>query len=75
MDNNDPNGMAYNLDEAIWTVNLAGVVQPTLTFSFTDWYDDLDSFTGDFTGHYNADGVAIERRQRSQLAPYLDGHQ
>ena len=59
MDNNDSGGMAYNLNEAVWTVNLAGVVQPTLTFSFTDWYDDLDSFGGDFTGHYNADGVAI----------------
>ena len=59
MDNNDSTGSAYNLNEAIWTVNLTGVAQPSLTFYYADWSDDRTGFSGDFTGHYSADGIAI----------------
>ena len=64
-------GSIYNLNEAVWTVNLAGVASPTLTFSHRDWSDDADGFSGDFSGHYNADGVAISAR-RGDLAPRVE---
>jgi ELWxxDGT repeat protein len=49
----------YNLNEAIWTVNLAGLTTPILTFSVATWNEELNSLSGDFTGHANGDGVAI----------------
>ncbi len=47
------------LNEAIWTVDMSGVTDPTLSFYHAEWADGQDAFSGDFTGHYNADGVAI----------------
>ncbi len=53
-----PNG-PYNLNEAIWTVDLSGIPDPTLSFSHAEWSDEYDTFDGDFTDHYDADCVAI----------------
>ncbi|MCC6125070.1 MAG: M36 family metallopeptidase, partial [Pirellulales bacterium] len=55
----DTGSSSYNLNEAIWTVNLAGLSSPKLNFYHRDWSDESHAFSGDFTGHYNADGVAI----------------
>jgi len=59
MDNNDNTSGTYNLNEAVWTVNLASVVAPSLVFSYANWNDETNVFGGSFTGHYNADGIAI----------------
>ncbi|MBA4015842.1 MAG: hypothetical protein C0483_01505 [Pirellula sp.] len=47
------------LNEAVWTVNLAGRTQATLSFWHSEQGDEETAFSGNFTGHYNADGVAI----------------
>jgi PKD repeat protein len=47
------------LNEAIWTVDLSGVDEASLDFWHAEWGDELDGFSGDFTGSYNADGIAI----------------
>ncbi len=47
------------LTEAVWTVNLSGVASPSLTFAHRGPSDYPDSFSGSFTNHANADGVAI----------------
>ncbi|NQU24921.1 MAG: metallophosphoesterase [Candidatus Nealsonbacteria bacterium] len=52
-------GGPYNLNEAIWTVDLSSAAEPTLSFFHAEWGDEQESFNGDFTDHYNADGVAI----------------
>lgn len=49
----------YALNEAIWTVNLAGLVNPVLTFDHKSFGDEEEPFYGPFTDHANADGVAI----------------
>ena len=49
----------YNLNEAVWTVDLAGQSQAVLSFDHADFNDENDAFNGPFTGHSNADGVAI----------------
>ncbi len=49
----------YNLNEAIWTVDLRGAVNPRLLFWSRRVNDENHPMTGDFTGHLNADGVAI----------------
>ena len=59
MDNNDATGAAYNLNEAVWTVNLTSVSAPTLVFSTISYSDETDVLTTDFTGHANGDGVSI----------------
>jgi uncharacterized delta-60 repeat protein len=50
---------ATNLNEAIYTVNLAGQSKATLSFSHLNSSDSVDAFKGDFTGHANADGIAV----------------
>jgi len=55
----DVSSSGNNLNEAIWTVDLAGVPSPTLSFYHRSFGDETTNFSGDFTGHYNADGVAI----------------
>jgi pre-peptidase len=45
--------------EAIWTVDMAGLNDPVLDFQAAAWYHRTRSFDGPFTGHYNASGVAI----------------
>ncbi|MCP4538167.1 MAG: tandem-95 repeat protein [Chloroflexi bacterium] len=49
----------YTLNEAIWTVDLSDVSEAFLTFSHAEWGDEQHEFNGDFTGSYNADGIAI----------------
>jgi len=48
-----------SLNEAIWTVDLSGSTEAVLWFSHAEWSDELHPFAGDFTGNFNADGVAI----------------
>ena len=47
------------LNEAVWTVDLSGVSAADLGFWYSRNRDVCEPFAGDFTGHYNADGVAI----------------
>ncbi len=49
----------HTLNEAIWTVDLSGLMQPTLTFYEIAWLDYIHPLVGDFNGRRNADGVAI----------------
>jgi hypothetical protein len=58
MDTND-SGATYNLNEAVLTVNLAGVSQPSLSFSQTAFSDEADALPTSFIGHANGDGVSI----------------
>ena len=48
------------LNEAVWTVNLSGRTRAFLTFDSAAWgLEYLDAFSGNYTGHVNADGVSI----------------
>jgi hypothetical protein len=58
MDDNKASG-AQGLNEAVWRVNLAGRSQAVLAFSHANWNDEVAGFAGPFTGHANADGIAI----------------
>lgn len=50
----------FTLAEAIWTVDLTGVIDPNLTFYHYNFGDEVHTFSGNpFTGHENADGVAM----------------
>src|SRR5262249_42582430 len=49
----------YVLNEAVYTVDLSGVVQAGLTFSHINYNDEPDALPATFTGHANGDGVAI----------------
>jgi subtilisin family serine protease len=53
-----PSG-TYTLNEAVLTVDLAGVSNAVLTFAHRAFNDENEAFSGPFTGHFNADGVAI----------------
>ncbi|MEZ0267185.1 MAG: M36 family metallopeptidase [Phycisphaerae bacterium] len=59
MDVDDSAGTSYVLNEAVWTVNLAGATSPTLSFYATTFSDDSDALPTTFTGHYDGDGVSI----------------
>ena len=48
-----------NLNEAIWTVDLTGLTDATLNFSYAEWGDETHGMPADFTGSANGDGVAI----------------
>jgi hypothetical protein len=50
---------AYNLNEAILTVNLAGATSASLSFATIQFADETNPLTADFSGHFNGDGVAI----------------
>lgn len=50
---------SYNLNELIWTVNLAGVASPMLSFWQAEYGDEEEIMPATFTGHSNSDGVAI----------------
>lgn len=52
-------GSAAVLNEATWTVNLAGIRSPRLSFVAVNFNDEATGFAGPFTGSANADGVAI----------------
>lgn len=50
----------YNLNEAVWTVNLTSYVAPFMTFSsYSFSLENNDPLPASFTGHYNGDGVSI----------------
>jgi len=55
----DDSAGTYTLNEAIWSVDLSGVSEASLTFWHAEWDDEQHGFDGDFSDHYNADGVAI----------------
>ncbi|MHC4201939.1 MAG: pre-peptidase C-terminal domain-containing protein, partial [Planctomycetota bacterium] len=57
----DSSTISWAANEAIWTVDLSGVTDATLTFWHAKWlpYEEEHTFVGDFVDHYNADGVAI----------------
>lgn len=57
MDRN-PSGTT-NLNEATWTVNLAGITDATLSFTHRDYSDEQTSLPTFFSGSANGDGVAI----------------
>ena len=49
----------YNLNEAVWTVDLSGRSDATLRFSHAVFNDEPEGFAGPFSGHFDADGVAV----------------
>lgn len=49
----------YSLNEAIWSVDMAGIASPFLRFSHAEWADELDALPQTFTGSFNGDGVSI----------------
>ena len=49
----------YNLNEAVYTVDLSGAASPTLSFYHAEWGDETDSLPASFSGSSNGDGVAI----------------
>ncbi|RLC83824.1 MAG: hypothetical protein DRJ03_15980, partial [Chloroflexi bacterium] len=55
----DTSAGGYTLNEAVWTIDLSDVNDASLTFWHAEWGDEQHTFDGDFTGSYNADGVAI----------------
>lgn len=60
MDHNDPLSILPNLNEAVLRVDLSGIAGTAmLDFSHFSAFDADDAFAGAFTGHFNADGVAI----------------
>ncbi len=59
MDHPEAGGFQYNLNEAILTVDLAGQSNALLKFSHAFFNDEPEQFAGDFSGHYNADGIAV----------------
>ena len=50
---------ANDLNEAIWTVDLAGVPDATLRFFHAEWGDETNNLPPSFTGSVNGDGVSI----------------
>jgi len=49
----------FNLNEAVWTVDVRHLTGVELTFRHAEWQDHEHPFAGDFVGSFNADGVAI----------------
>ena len=49
----------YNLNEAIWTVNLSGMTTANLSFYHAEFSDETHALPASFTGSENGDGVAI----------------
>jgi Bacterial pre-peptidase C-terminal domain/Bacterial Ig-like domain len=49
----------YALNEAVYTVDLTGVTQATLSFSHINFGDEAETMPTTFSGHFNGDGVAI----------------
>ncbi len=47
------------LNEAIWTVDLAGVPDARLRFFHAEWGDETDNLPQSFVGSVNGDGVSI----------------
>lgn len=49
----------YNLNEAIWTVDLSSVTDAGLSFYHAEWSDETDVLPASFAGSVNGDGVSI----------------
>jgi subtilisin family serine protease len=54
-----PDDGIYTLNEAVLRVDLAGATSAVLSFAHRAFNDENEAFSGPFTGHFNADGVAI----------------
>ncbi|MEZ0267186.1 MAG: beta strand repeat-containing protein, partial [Phycisphaerae bacterium] len=52
-------GGTYDLNEAVWTVDLTGKTAATLAWADTLFSDESDFLPATFTGHYAGDGVAV----------------
>jgi len=70
MDRN-PSG-DYNLNEAIWTVDLSGPTEAVLSFWHAEWGDEEHTFGRDFKDHAKADGIAIKGPGSSKWHPIWD---
>ena len=57
MDSNTDNNFARN--EAIWTVDLTGIVSPSLSFFHAEWSDETEPLPASFTGSVDGDGVSV----------------
>ena len=49
----------YNLNEAVYTVDLSNAASPVLSFYHAEWGDETDTLPASFSGNSNGDGVAI----------------
>jgi hypothetical protein len=49
----------YSRNQATWTVNLAGLTNPTLRFSEVSFADEINSMPASFVGTSDTDGVAM----------------
>lgn len=49
----------FNLNEAVWNVDLTGISSPTLSFYHAEWTDEENPLPVMFTGSVNGDGVSI----------------
>jgi Ca2+-binding RTX toxin-like protein len=59
MDRSTSTPLVGVLNEAIYTVDLTGLAQATLSFAHVSFGDETTALPVDFTGHVNGDGVAI----------------
>ena len=68
LDHNLIGSSVFNLNEAVWTVNLANLSSPALVFHQRNIADTAHAFAGGtngllagspYTGHTNADGVSV----------------
>lgn len=50
---------SYSLNEAIWTVDLAGLATPSLIFEHAEYSDEEDPLPLSFSGSFDGDGVSI----------------
>lgn len=73
MDRN-PDG-AYNNNEAIWTVDLSGLTDATLTFSHSQFNDENDPLPANFSGSVNGDGVSISDDGSNWHTVFMPGPQ
>ncbi len=49
----------YALNEAVWTVDVSSVANPTLAFAHRAWKDNKHLLGEEFVGHFNGDGVSM----------------
>mgnify|MGYP006273526373 FL=1 len=64
-------GDGFTLNEATWTVDLSGTTNAVLSFAHANLGDEAHAFSGPFSGHANADGIAISV-DGSQWVPVFD---
>ena len=53
------NDGVYNLNEAIWTVDVSGSTNPSLAFFYTNFNDEIDNLPLVYSGRENGDGISI----------------